>query len=127
MLGMEFKLNRERIEKEEKDKTYKNMIYSLDKYFRKYGFDAYEEDDARRYLGHDHPDDLAMLGVIRTRLINTRWFMENLHYWYLLDSDDNDDPNDFNYEDILSTLMEDNNLKWLDPKNIKPKEGITAI
>ena len=127
MLGMEFKLNKDRIEKEEKDKTYKNMIYSLDKYFRKYGFDAYEEDDARRYLGHDHPNDFAYLTLIFSRLHRTRWFMENLNYWYLLDSDEKDDPYDFDYEDYLSMLLKDNELLWLDPKNIKPKEGITAI
>lgn len=126
MLGMEFKLNREHIEEQE-DLSYEDCIYTLDEYFKKYGFDTYEEGDARRYLGHDHPDDLAMLGIIRSHLIKTKWFIENLRYWYLLDSDDNDDPNDFNYEDILSTLIRRNKLKWLDPKNIKPKEGITAI
>ena len=68
-----------------------------------------------------------MLGIIRSHLIKAKWFIENLRYRYLLDSDDNDDPNDFNYEEILSTLISRNKLKWLDPKNIKPKEGIIAI
>ena len=53
--------------------------------------------------------------------------MQNLNYWYLLDSDNNEDPNNFIYEDILSTLERRNKLLWLDKNNIEVKKGVNIF
>lgn len=126
MLGMEIKLNKKRIENKE-DFSYEDFIYTLDKYFKEYGFEIIQVDEARRYLGHNHPDDLSNLGIIRSHLIKAKWFMQNLNYWYLLDSDNNEDPNNFIYEDILSTLERRNKLLWLDKNNIEVKKGVNIF
>ena len=59
--------------------------------------------------------------------MKTKWFIQNLNYWYLLNSEDKQDPYDFDYEDYIPRLAKYNRLFWLDPQNIKPKKGIIAI
>lgn len=126
MLGMEIKLNKERIAEKE-SYSYEVYIATLDKLFKDYNFILYEEGEARRYLGQNVSEDFVNLTIIYARLMKTKWFIQNLNYWYLLNSEDKQDPYDFDYEDYIPRLAKYNRLFWLDPQNIKPKKGIIAI
>ncbi len=125
MLGMEIKLNQKRIEENE-EYSYEDYIYTLDELFKKYGLDAFDEEGARRYLGHNESDDFCNIAILFSKLNRTRWFMQNLEYWYYLRSDDDKEPYEFIYEDNIEVLRKNNMLFWLDPKEVKPKKGIIA-
>ena len=63
MLGMEIKLNQKRIEENE-EYSYEDYIYTLDVLFKKYGLDAFDEEGARRYLGHNESDDFCNIAIL---------------------------------------------------------------
>ncbi|WP_074841869.1 hypothetical protein [Succinivibrio dextrinosolvens] len=73
--------------------------------YKKYGLDAFDEEGARRYLGHNESDDFCNIAILFSKLNRTRWFMQNLEYWYYLRSDDDKEPHEFIYEDNIEVFM----------------------
>lgn len=62
------------------------------------------EDDSNALVYRDcgREKDFSLFGIIVNTLKKQDWFMENVTEWLLCDSDDSDDPDDFNEEDLLN-------------------------
>lgn len=79
-----------------------DQIYSaLDRIFKKRGMDRVDTDRGIEYLGHNLNTDFAQFGKIMLGLKEQNWFMDNAVTWLYCNSDDSDDPDDFDEEDLL--------------------------
>ena len=80
-----------------------DQIYSaLDRIFDKRGMDRIDTGRGIEYVGHNLSTDFAYFGKIMLGLKEQEWFMDNANTWLYCNSDDSDDPNDFNEEDLLA-------------------------
>lgn len=57
--------------------------------------------ELRVYRGNGDAKDYGRFGRIVNILKRQEWFMDNVAQWRLYDSDDSDNPQDFNEEDLL--------------------------
>ena len=59
---------------------------------------------SKQWVYRDNGDDrdYGRFGRIVNTLKRQEWFMDNVEAWRFFDSDDSDDPEDFNEEDLLS-------------------------
>ena len=62
---------------------------------------ANDESDDIVYLGTGSSRDYGRFGKIVNTLKKQPWFMDNISVWRMYNSDDTDDPNEFNEEDLL--------------------------
>ena len=53
------------------------------------------------YRGTGSSRDYGRFGKIVNTLKKQPWFMDNISVWRMYNSDDTDDPNEFNEEDLL--------------------------
>lgn len=53
------------------------------------------------YTGSGNARDYGRFGKVVNTLKKQPWFMENVSLWRMYDSDDADNPNDFDEEDLL--------------------------
>ncbi len=75
---------------------------ALNRIFTQMGMTKVDTDRGIEYCGHNHPSDFARFGKIMLELKNQKWFMSNAKEWILCNSDDSDDPEDFDEEDLLA-------------------------
>lgn len=102
MLKMVIRMDDNKINIEKKYRL--DGIYrTIDSTFIKMGFPRIE--DASGFLvyrDNGHTTDYGRFGKIVNTLKRQPWFMDNVAEWLLCDSDDSDNPDDFNEEDLLN-------------------------
>ncbi|WP_343209425.1 hypothetical protein [Anaerolentibacter hominis] len=102
MLKMIIRMDDEKIKKEKK--YHLERIYStVDSAFAKMGLPRMEDTSGclvYRDGGNDR--DYGRFGQIVNTLKKQEWFMDNVTVWLLCDSDDSDNPNDYDEEDLLN-------------------------
>ena len=81
--------------------TIEQVYQALDRIFSDKGMDRTDTDRGIEYVGHDRSTDFAYFGKIMLGLKDQPWFMDNAHMWLYCNSDDSDNPMDFNEEDLL--------------------------
>ncbi|EHI58065.1 MAG: hypothetical protein ACLTC4_07160 [Hungatella hathewayi] len=81
-----------------------NGIYDiLNKMFLNLGLICMENGaESLVYRDNGNVKDYGSFGRIVNTLKKQSWFMENVTEWRLYDSDESDDPEEFNEEDLLS-------------------------
>ena len=107
MIKMVIKMNEEKISTS-KEYTVERIYQALDRIFSNKGMDRTDTDRGIEYVGHDRPTDFAYFGKIMLGLKDQPWFMDNAKTWLYCNSDDSDNPTDFNEEDLLDHY--DNNF-----------------
>jgi virulence-associated protein VapD len=76
----------------------KKLYASLDDFLvSKLGFEKISDNF---YCGRGTRNDYAHFGVAMTTLGKKQWFMENVDTWLYFNSDDSNDPDDFDVEDF---------------------------
>lgn len=100
MLKVSIRMDEDKIKREEKYSL--DTIYrSIDELFQKMELPRMEDSsDSLVYRDCGRPQDFGRFGYAVITLKNHSWFMENVAEWFLYDSDDSDDPEDFNVEDL---------------------------
>lgn len=102
MLKMVIRMNNDKINIEKKyrlDGIYK----TIDNIFFKMGFPRMEDASGSLiYYDNGHVKDYGRFGKIVNTLKRQAWFMDNVAVWLLYDSEDTDNPDDFNEEDLLN-------------------------
>lgn len=81
-----------------------DSIYrTINSAFQKMGLPRVEDTSgALVYRDCGRAKDFSLFGKVVNTLKRQSWFMDNVSVWRLCDSDDSDDPNDFNEEDLLT-------------------------
>jgi hypothetical protein len=101
MLKMVIRMNDDKINMEKKYRL-DGIYQSLNGIFVKMEFPRMEDDTGSLvYRDNGHDKDYGRFGKIVNTLKRQPWFMENVMVWLLCDSDDSDNPDDFNIEDLL--------------------------
>ena len=100
MIKMIIKMNEEKISAS-KEYTLDRIYGALDRIFSNKGMYRKDTDRGIEYAGHDRPTDFAYFGKIMLGLKEQSWFMDNAKTWLYCNSDDSDNPKDFNEEDLL--------------------------
>lgn len=78
------------------------MSRSIDSAFAQMGLLKNETAvDALTYQGSGSERDYGRFGRVVNTLKKQAWFMENVAFWRMYDSDDSENPNDYNEEDLL--------------------------
>lgn len=76
---------------------------TIDSIFAKMGLPRIEDAyGSLVYRDNGHAQDYGRFGQVVNMLKRQPWFMDNVNLWLLCDSDDSDDPEDFNEEDLLA-------------------------
>ena len=79
-----------------------NKIERLDRGFSKYGLlKEVLSDGTICYKGNNKKNDYATFGMLIYSLHNKDWFIPYLSKWLWYNSDGNENPNDYNIEDLL--------------------------
>ena len=76
-----------------------DMYSIIDQLFAKFGF---PKADDGFYLEKGAPDDFAHFWSIIWALKDQPWFLPNVKSWLWFNSDDNDNPADFDVEDLAA-------------------------
>ena len=108
MLKMLISMNREKIFF---DKKYRldGIEGTICKLFENAGFHRLDDEtDSLIYEGNNSSRDFGKFGKIVNTLKRQPWFMENVAEWRLYDSDDSDNPYDYNEEDLLQHYRKKN-------------------
>lgn len=86
------------------NKYHLNGIYStLNDTFQTAGLSRIDDGSgALVFRDCGRPKDFSLFGRIVNTLKRQAWFMDNVSVWRFCDSDDSDNPEDFNEEDLLS-------------------------
>jgi hypothetical protein len=100
MIKMIIRMNEEKIS-ETGEYTIEQIYSGIDRIFEKRGMEKKETDKGIEYLGGGRSTDFANFGKIMLGLKDQSWFMENAQEWLYCNSDDSDDPGDYNVEDLL--------------------------
>lgn len=102
MLKMVIRMNDDKIIMEKKYKL--EAIYStIDNAFMKMGLPRQAAETNRLiYCDNGNAKDYGRFGRIVNMLKYQTWFMDNVAEWYMYESDDVDNPNDFAEEDLLA-------------------------
>ena len=92
----------------DKDIIHNSSLYSdekitntLDHIFSETGMEKKETDNGTEYCGRGVPSDFARFGKIMLGLKKQSWFMDNVTVWLLCNSDDSDNPEEFDEENLL--------------------------
>ncbi len=101
MIKMIIKMNEEKIAASN-EYTVDRVYEALDRIFTTKGMDKRETDRGIEYYGHENPTDFAYFGKIMLGLKKQTWFMDNAQTWVYCNSDDSDNPDEFNEEDLLA-------------------------
>ena len=101
MLKMMIRMNDQKIRAERKYRP--DGIYrTIDRTFLQMGFPRMQDSSGFLvYCDNGSSRDYGRFGRIVNTLKRQSWFMDNVEVWRFCDSDDSDDPNDFNEEDLL--------------------------
>lgn len=101
MIKMIIDMNDDKINAEKKYQSDK-IYQTIDGLFHKVGL-LHVEDAAGSLVYRDNgsEQDYGRFGRIVNTLKKQDWFMDNVKVWLLCDSDDSDNPDDFNEEDLL--------------------------
>ncbi len=100
MIKMIIKMNEEKISASN-EYTIERVYQALDRIFFNKGMDRTDTECGIEYVGHNRPTDFAFFGKIMLGLKDQPWFMDNVKTWLYCNSDDSDNPMDFNEEDLL--------------------------
>lgn len=102
MLKMMICMDNEKIAAEQK--YHLESIYNtLNNTFHNAGLLRMEDNSgALVYRDCGRAKDFSLFGKIVNLLKKQAWFMDNVSVWRLYDSDDSDNPDDFNEEDLLT-------------------------
>ncbi len=100
MIKMIIEMNEEKISSST-EYTVDKIYAALDRIFTGKGMDRYDTDRGIEYVGHERSTDFAYFGKIMLGLKEQAWFMDNAKTWLYCNSDDSDDPTEFNEEDLL--------------------------
>lgn len=102
MLKMLIRMNNKKIVIEKKYRL--DGIYTtIDAAFTKMGLLRVEDTSgALVYRDNGNERDYGRFGRIVNTLKKQAWFMDNVEAWELYDSEDSDNPEDFNKEDLLN-------------------------
>ena len=100
MIKMLIKMDEAKI-KAMNEYTLERVYSGLDNAFSHFGFHGVIENGYREYIGNCDPSDFGKFGRIYNGLRKQSWFMDNVQEWFLCNSDDVDDSNDFSVEDLL--------------------------
>ena len=100
MIKMIIEMNEEKI-RSAKELTIEQIYAALDRIFLKRGMDKNITERGIEYWGHERSTDFAYFGKIMLGLKEQSWFMDNAKTWLYCNSDDSDDPSEFNEEDLL--------------------------
>ena len=100
MIKMIIKMNDEKISSSN-EYSHERIYSALDRIFAQKGMDRKETEKGVEYSGSGKNTDFAYFGKIMLGLKKQPWFMDNVSEWLFCNSDDSDDPNDFNTEDLL--------------------------
>ncbi len=85
----------------DKKLTLEQIYTALDRIFSKRGMEKKITERGIEYLGHENSTDFAYFGKIMLGLKEQAWFVNNAKTWLFCNSDESDNPNDFNEEDLL--------------------------
>ena len=102
MLKMIIRMDDDKITAEKK--YHLDGIYStLNSTFQTVGLPRIEDGSSSLvYRDCGRARDFSLFGKIVNTLKRQTWFMDNVLVWRLYDSDDSDNPDDFNEEDLLT-------------------------
>ncbi|MBS6722993.1 MAG: hypothetical protein KH268_08385 [Clostridiales bacterium] len=101
MLKMIIKMNDDKINTE---KIYRldRIYHTLEQTFLTFGLIRMEDSSGFLvYRDCGRAKDFGIFGKIVNALKKQRWFMDNVLIWQFCDSDDSDEPDQFNEEDLL--------------------------
>ena len=97
MIKMQIVMDDNKIAREGKYNS-KKLYASLDAFMvAKLGF---QKGDGGFYYGKGTRNDYSHFGIAMTTLGKKQWFMDNVDTWLYFNSDDSNDPNDFEIEDF---------------------------
>lgn len=101
MLKMVISMDDNKIKTEKKYRL--DGIYStIGNTFEKMGFSRMEDSAGHMvFCDNGNAGDYGRFGRIVNTFKKQPWFMNNVSVWQLYDSDDSDNPDDFNEEDLL--------------------------
>lgn len=102
MLKMIIRMDDNKINIEKKYRL--DGIYNtINNTFDKMGLSRMEDSSGSLvYRDNGNARDYGRFGKIVNTFKKQAWFMDNVSVWMLYDSDDSDNPNDFNEEDLLN-------------------------
>lgn len=101
MLKMMISMNYDKIATE-KRYSIDGIYATIDNLFSKLGLSRLERSqDGLIYHGNGNARDYGRFGRVVNTLKRQAWFMDNVDEWRLFDSDDAENPEDFNEEDLL--------------------------
>lgn len=102
MLKMLIRMNNNKIVFEKKYKL-DGVYTTIDDAFMKMGLLRVEDNSGDLvYRDNGNERDYGRFGKIVNTFKRQPWFMENVEAWELYDSEDSDNPEDFNKEDLLN-------------------------
>ena len=102
MLKMIIRMDDNKITAEKKYRL-EGIYHAINNTFQTIGLPRMEDSSgALVYRDCGRPRDFSLFGKIVNTLKRQSWFMENVSVWRLCDSDDSDNPDDFNEEDLLN-------------------------
>jgi len=102
MLKMLITMNRDKINIEGKYKS-DSIYHAIENAFSQMGLPRMsQQGDTLMYRDNGDPRDYGRFGKIVNTFKRQAWFMDYVAEWLLYDSDDSDNPEDFNIEDLLS-------------------------
>lgn len=101
MLKMIIRLDENKIHAEKKYQL-EGIYETLNHTFVKLGFPRIEDGTGDLvYRDCGRASDFSLFGKVVNTLKKQSWFMENVSVWRFCDSDDSDNPEEFNEEDLL--------------------------
>ena len=101
MIKMMVKMNEDRI-KSINEYSLERVYSGLDNVFAKFGIRGEIVNGYHEYKGNNDPSDFGKFGRIYNGLRKQSWFADNVKEWYLYNSDDVENADDFSVEDLLS-------------------------
>lgn len=100
MIKMMIKMNEDRINTMN-GYTPERVYSGLDSIFARSGINGEIINGYHEYRGNDNPADFGKFGRIYNGLRKQNWFIDNVQEWFLCNSDDVDNSDDFSVEDLL--------------------------
>ena len=101
MIKMLIKMDDNRI-KAANNYSLEQLNNGLDNAFAKYGIQGEVINGYREYKGNNEPADFGKFGRLYNGLRKQSWFTDNIEEWYLYNSDDVENADDFSVEDLLN-------------------------
>ncbi len=104
MIKMIIRLDEEKILRNQ-DYSKDRILAALDRIFAKTGMSRVDTLRGTEYCGQGISSDFARFGKIMLGLKEQDWFMDNAKDWILCNSDDSEDPNEFEEEDLMAHYL----------------------